>query len=160
VLLKIAAGAAVLVLLAAAGVFAWARLAPLEPEQRHVDPLTVEKPDVPHATLAAPQGAAASPTDITPPVWDATPQALMRAFDDLALSRPRTQRIAGSVEDLHATYVQRTAFWGFPDYISVRALAAPEGGATLAVYSRARYGYEDFGVNAARVSSWLESLEP
>jgi uncharacterized protein (DUF1499 family) len=31
--------------------------------------------------------------------------------------------------------------------------------ATLAVYSRSRYGRRDFGVNAKRVEAWLAALE-
>ena len=57
-----------------------------------------------------------------------------------------------------ATYVQRSAWMRFPDYISVRALPAGDKRATLAVFSRSRYGASDLGVNAKRVSAWLAAI--
>jgi uncharacterized protein (DUF1499 family) len=116
--------------------------------------MTVTRATSPNTALVAPEGAA-SETDRAAPVWDASPEEVMAAFDAVALSQPRTERIAGSVEGLHATYRQRSAIMGFPDFVSVRALPA-EGGATLAIYSRSRFGESDLGVNAARVDAWLE----
>jgi uncharacterized protein (DUF1499 family) len=34
-----------------------------------------------------------------------------------------------------------------------------EGGAGLIIWSRARYGRGDFGVNRARVDAWLTALD-
>lgn len=157
-LLKIAAGLLLLAFAGTAAGCAWFRMAPDDPARWHVDPLAAARPDSPNSYLLAPEGEAGAPTDGEAPVWPVSPQALMAAFDQMALSQPRTERIAGSVEDLRATYVQRSAFWGFPDYISVRALPA-EDGATLAIFSRSRYGYSDLGVNETRVSSWLDALD-
>jgi uncharacterized protein (DUF1499 family) len=49
---------------------------------------------------------------------------------------------------------------GFPDYVSVRFLDLGDGETGVAVYSRARYGQSDLGVNRARVENWLAALEP
>jgi len=45
----------------------------------------------------------------------------------------------------------------FPDYISVKAVAVP-GGSALVVWSRARFGYGDFGVNRSRIEDWLDRI--
>lgn len=159
-ILKILLGFVALALLAVAGGCVAFRMAPDDPARWHVDPLTAERPDSPNSHLLAPEGEAASRTDGEAPIWEVPPQALMQAFDAMALSQPRTTRLAGGPEEGLATYVQRSAFWGFPDYVSVRALPAGEGSSTLAIYSRSRYGYSDLSVNAARVSAWLDGLDP
>mgnify|MGYP006284932323 FL=1 len=146
-------GLLVLALVGTAGLAVWTRVAPEDPAAWHVDPMTAARASSPNTALVAPEGAAAR-TDRAAPVWDAAPEAVMAAFDAAATTQPRVERIAGSVEALHATYRQRSAIMGFPDYVSVKALPA-EGGATLAVYSRSRFGESDFGVNAARVEAWL-----
>jgi uncharacterized protein (DUF1499 family) len=75
--------------------------------------------------------------------------------------------VAGDPDSLMITYVQRSRVFGFPDYITVKAVATEstgEGstvgsGAGLIIWSRARYGRSDFGVNRARVEAWLAALE-
>jgi uncharacterized protein (DUF1499 family) len=83
---------------------------------------------------------------------------LAAAFDRIALSAPRTTRLAGSPGDLWTTYVQRSRLWRFPDYISVRAIDLGDGMSALAIYSRSRYGASDLGVNRARVEEWMARL--
>jgi len=66
--------------------------------------------------------------------------------------------VAGDLDSLMITYVQRSRVFGFPDYLTVRAVATA-GGAGLIIWSRARYGRGDFGVNRARVEAWLALLD-
>jgi uncharacterized protein (DUF1499 family) len=47
---------------------------------------------------------------------------------------------------------------GFPDYISVRAVAAEDGGARLTIFSRLRFGQDDLRVNRDRVERWLSEV--
>ena len=79
-------------------------------------------------------------------------------LDAAALAEPRTTRIAGDPADGFATYVQRSALWGFPDIVSARAVADADG-ARLALWSRSRFGYSDLGVNAARVARWRAAVD-
>jgi uncharacterized protein (DUF1499 family) len=153
VIIGLIVGAAALATVAGA---IWFRMVPDDAETWHVDPLTAPPIGTPNAWRSAPADAPVT-ADAEAPVFAVTPEALLEAFDRVALGQPRTERIAGSVDELHATYVQRSAVMGFPDYISVVALPA-QGGATLAILSRSRYGRDDFGVNRKRVSAWLEIL--
>lgn len=139
--------------LAAAAAAAWVRLAPEDPALWHVDPLTAPDTGRPNAWRVLPEGG-----DAVAPVFDLPPVALAARLDAIALAEPRTRRLAGSPEALHATYVQRSRLWGFPDYVSVRVLDAGEGRSTLAIFSRARFGQSDLGVNRARVEKWLAAL--
>lgn len=134
-------------LVAIIGMLAYIRLAPSDPARWHVDPLTAADPGEGGVRLVPPDA----------PVLATTPEALMELFDTIALAEPRVTRLAGSVAEGHVTYVARTRIMGFPDYISVRALPS-EGGATLAVISRLRFGRSDMGVNRARLDRWMAEL--
>ena len=156
---RLLGGVAVVTILGAAGLAALLRLAPEDAAAWHQDPLTVARQGTGNSVLVAPAGMAASPVDEEAGVYPVSPEELMLAIDAAAVARPRVTRLAGDPASLFVTYVERSTVMAFPDYISVRALPA-EGGSTLAVYSRSRYGSYDVGVNAKRVSAWLETLEP
>jgi uncharacterized protein (DUF1499 family) len=147
------------VLAAAAALSLAIRLAPDDPARWHVDPATAPGTGHPNANRVLPE-AAAGPADSRAPVYAVPAAELAAAFDRMAQDQPRTARLAGGPDSLHATYVQRSRVWGFPDYVSVRFYELPGGRSTLALWSRARYGRGDLGVNAARARAWLAALEP
>ncbi|MCR9086724.1 MAG: DUF1499 domain-containing protein [Rhodobacteraceae bacterium] len=143
----------VFVVLAALICFAaYVRLAPSDPAVWQVDPLTVQPPTTPNFDLVRPEDGSRSDE-----VFAMTPQELLERFNEIVLATPRVRVLAGSVSDGFTTYIARSAFWGFPDYISVKAVPA-EGGARLAAFSRARFGQSDLGVNAARMEGWMQQL--
>lgn len=84
---------------------------------------------------------------------------LASGFDEIALADSRVEVLAGSADEGFVTYIQRSALMGYPDYISVRFIEAEEGGSTLAVFSRARYGTSDLGVNETRVDRWVQRTD-
>jgi uncharacterized protein (DUF1499 family) len=129
-----------------------------DPAFWHVDPATTQRTGYPNDYLIAPPGATSARPDELAQVHSLSPQELLRRFDSVALDQPRTRRVAGSPEEGRVTYVQRSRVFGFPDYISVRAVEAP-GGAALIVWSRSRFGFGDFGVNRARVEDWIAKLD-
>ena len=47
----------------------------------------------------------------------------------------------------------------FPDLVTVEFVALAPDRSSLALYSRARYGRSDFGVNRRRVLRWLSRLQ-
>lgn len=118
----------------------------------HFDPAKAEERGKQNDFIVSPTGEG---VDLASPVFEMTPDALMARFKEIALAAPNTALVAES--DGYATYVQRSKLMAYPDYISVRAVEA-EGGSALFVYSRARYGRSDLGVNEKRVSAWLEKL--
>ena len=141
-------GAAVLV----GAVAAYVRLAPSDPAVWHVDPAAAEPG--PGRYVVKPEGG-----DSAGPLLATTPQEALAALDEIARAAPRTEVLAGSVEAGRVTYVARSALWGFPDYVTVEAVPAEEGGARLVIFSRLRFGQDDLGVNAARVQDWLARLQ-
>lgn len=127
------------------------------PERWHVDPATIELRGIPNEVLAAPDGTTAAEPHMETRVHALRPEELLARFDRMARAQPRTELVAGDVDSGMVTYVQRTEIVGFPDYITVKAVPV-EDGAALVVWSRSRYGEDDFGVNRQRVMTWLGEL--
>ncbi len=150
--------AAGLLALLAVAALAWVRLAPDHPADWHVDPLTAAPVSVSNAWRVAPEATAGA--DAAAPVFPVPAAELAAALDAVAMAEPATERLAGGPGALFTTYIQRSRWIGFPDYISVRAIPLDAGRSTLAVLSRARYGKSDMGVNRARVERWLAALAP
>ena len=145
-----------LMLIATAGLAVTMRLVADDPAVWHVDPATAERTGRPNDYLVAPAGAMAAKPDRTARAREVAPEDLLFQLD--AVARPAGAKpIAGSVSEGWITYVHRTPLIGFPDYISVKAVAA-EGGAALIIWSRSRYGHSDLGVNKKRVDGWLAQL--
>ncbi|WP_234423743.1 DUF1499 domain-containing protein [Tateyamaria sp. Alg231-49] len=74
--------------------------------------------------------------------------------DNVMRALPRTQLLAGSLEDGLVTYVTRSQLWGFPDYTTVQF----ENG-TLKLFGRSRFGRSDLGVNAARLTQVVATIK-
>jgi hypothetical protein len=112
--------------------------------------------------LVCPPGVCGEEPDRVSPVYPLAPEALLAAFESVALAdRDVTVRArwigAGQSRAEQIALVQRSRLMRWPDLIQVRAVAVP-GGAGLAIYSRSVFGSNDFGVNRARIDGWLEGL--
>lgn len=127
----------------------YVRLAPSDPARWHVSPVLAEggawDQVVPMTGAAALRLSAAK----------GAPADLLARLDSVAMQTPRTTRLAGSVEEGRITWITRTALWGFPDYTTAEVR---EDG--LYIHARLRFGGEDMGVNATRLTDWLARLEP
>lgn len=141
-----------LLVVAFVGFAAYVRLAPSDPARWHVDPETAVEEGRKNDFIVKPGGAGA---DIASPVFSDTPEVLLARFRAAALGEPGVTVL--SEEGGFVTFVARTKLMGYPDFVSVKAVPA-EGGAALFIHSRSRFGSDDFGVNAARVSAWLDRL--
>ncbi len=129
------------------------RMAPDNNAQWHVDPQTVKRGPKPNQFLMRDGDG-----DADSPVFEMAAGDLAQAFHDYALSQPRVVRLSGPPEQLWMTFIQRSKWFGFPDYISVRIVPVDAGRSALIVYSRARYGGSDLGVNQERITGWVEGL--
>jgi uncharacterized protein (DUF1499 family) len=92
------------------------------------------------------------------PAFDKSAQDLAAAFDRVAREGGRVDVVSGSPEDGLVTYVQSSALFAFPDYISVKFIEINSDTSTLAVFSRSRLGKNDLGVNKKRITAWLKQL--
>lgn len=89
------------------------------------------------------------------PVFEVPADTVLAAFLQVARAHPRTELLAGSVDDGMVTVVVRSRVFAFQDYITAQAV--PEDGATrLHVAARTRYPRaSDWGVNRNRLEQWL-----
>lgn len=133
---------AAIAIFALLGVLGYIRLAPSDASW-HVDPTTVTVSTKPNHWLVRSLVLEMSAAD-------AATKLVVIAQDT-----PRTALLAG--QGLHTTWITRTAIMGYPDYTSVM-IAPTATGCTISIYARARFGQSDFGVNRARVESWLAQL--
>ena len=97
--------------------------------------------------------------DALSPDFDVPPERLREAWLAMVQDQPRTICVHNDPERLQGQFTQRTTVMGFPDDIWVAFLPAGEGGSALALYSRARYGLTDLGVNKRRCRRWLDLLQ-
>lgn len=126
------------VVLIVVGGLAWIRLAPSDPDVWHVDPKVTSDQDLAGGVrrrILAVDGTFA-------------------VLDRIILATPRTEVLAGSVEEGKVTYVTRSKWMGFPDYTTVM-----KNENVLELFARLRFGQSDLGVNKARVDGWLDRLE-
>ncbi|NOX40723.1 MAG: DUF1499 domain-containing protein [Alphaproteobacteria bacterium] len=146
--------AAILLAVIVIAVLAYIRLAPSRADVWHVDPLTAKMPKTPNAFILRP-GYGEKPV----PEFAISAAALAQKFDAMVMSEPRVSRLAGSAAELWVTYLVRTKWMGYPDYVSVKFVAISNTRSTLAIFSRSRFGKSDLGVNRARVQGWLVRLQ-
>ncbi len=135
------------------GFLAYVRLAPSDPDFWHVDPLNAKKGRKKNVFIQRPDEGKYPSPEFTLDV-----QTLAQRFDDFALADENVSRLAGSPKEGFVTYVARSQMMRYPDYISVRFIDLGQGRATTAIYSRARFGYSDRGVNRRRAMGWLKAL--
>ncbi|MBT8474122.1 MAG: DUF1499 domain-containing protein [Alphaproteobacteria bacterium] len=135
------------VVLALAG-WLFVRFAPTDPQAWHLDPLTAPDPGLRGYQITPPRA----------PVFPVSPSELLQAFDDHAQTRRRVIRLAGSVDEGQITYLTRTRYIGFPDFITIRTLPSGDG-STLAARGISRFGGFDHNTNQARITAWISAVQ-
>ncbi|MGB5951027.1 MAG: DUF1499 domain-containing protein [Ornithinimicrobium sp.] len=133
----------------------------------HQDPASVSMPDKPNWYRLTPASTDTANTSAgegddregVSPVFDVPVQQLAATFDEVAMGESRVEVLAGSAAKGFVTYIQRSTVMGYPDYITVRFSKTNDGGSTLTLLSRARYGSSDMGVNEKRVRRWIQQTQ-
>ncbi|MEZ5795753.1 DUF1499 domain-containing protein [Albidovulum sp.] len=151
--------ALLLLALLALGGMAWIRLAPSDPARWNVRDGRFQEG---RRIIAGPGRGDSVEQDADGArgisrLYPDTPAELLHRLDLVALSTPRTARLAGSPEAGLMTWITRSAIFGFPDYTTAEVRESDRGAAVL-LFARQRFGRKDFGVNAARLGDWLARL--
>jgi uncharacterized protein (DUF1499 family) len=112
-----------------------------------------------NAFLACPPGSCAV-KDVAPsPVFKIPADRLAQYWSEIIDAEPRMTPVETEPRHHGSVYIQRSALFRFPDLITVELIALAPDRSGLAIYSRARYGRSDFGVNRRRVLRWLSRLQ-
>ncbi|WP_419904863.1 DUF1499 domain-containing protein [Kiloniella sp.] len=84
---------------------------------------------------------------------------LRKSWMKMLAVQPRIEIGLADDEAMQYDFIQRTEWVHYPDTITVRFIPLGTESSTLAIYSRSHYGSSDFGVNEARIKSWLTQLK-
>ncbi len=124
-----------------------------------VDFATLVRPSSPNTYLVCPKDRCAVSPDEEGPIYAAPAAQLYERARAILAAEPRTELVQEQPEILRLVLVQRSAFFRFPDTITLQVFPLPDGGSTLAIYSQSNYGYGDFGVNKDRVRAWIGLID-
>jgi len=92
-------------------------------------------------------------------VYDVPAGELRDAIMHVVSHQSRVELDGMDEEKMAFEFVHYSAILNFKDMISIRVLPVGAKKSTIAIYSRSKTGYYDFGVNKNRVEAWLEELE-
>lgn len=113
----------------------------------------------PNHYFVAPEGWSTAPIDDDCPAFAADWKTVLDALREVALTEQRTSVTDNDLVHRRIQFCQRSQVFRFPDDIKVEAIPLSEFITKLAVYSKARCGFSDLGVNKRRVKRWLSALE-
>lgn len=125
------------VLIALLGFAAYVRLAPSEAARWHVTRENAAEKSFAGGAIRRVKGG----------------RETLEKLDEIAMREPRTERLAGAVNDGKITYITRSKLWGFPDYTTIW-----EEDGEIVLFGRLRFGRSDMGVNGARLARWISQL--
>jgi uncharacterized protein (DUF1499 family) len=111
-----------------------------------------------NAFLACPPNHCAITTALPSPSFAVGADRLYEAWGRVVASEPHTVTVDADEARHRFVAIQHSAVFRFPDIIIAEFVALGPGRSSLAVYSHARYGRSDFGVNRRRVEAWLAKL--
>ena len=107
-------------------------------------------------TVIAPAGRAVPGASRTAPSFAVSRDRLREAVLKVARAEPRTELLAE--EGDHLRFRIRSRLFGFPDLVCIRLVEPAPGQVSLAIFSKARYGFHDLGVNRRRARRWLRAV--
>ena len=148
----------VALVIAMTGWFAWTRGdgAVAEPMP---DFATLVPPSSPNYYIVLPANFSTAAADAESPVFMAPVETLEAVALAVIRARPRVTEVAADLDARQYAFVQRTAILRFPDTVTIRLFDLGDGRSSLAMFSRSKFGRSDFGVNRARVESWLAAIK-
>jgi len=135
------------------------RLRPLQPAAHHSEEIGQFLSKGINGAFSVGDGGDIAALLVAAPLGDVASQV-----SEIILNSPRTTTLAGDLTAIgdpdirrSASYVTRSALWGFPDVTTVQ-LDQTVDGVRVSVHGRLVYGKADFGVNEARIRGWLDQF--
>ena len=97
--------------------------------------------------------------DQTSPVFPVSADELWMLWTQVTGNARRIVHAELDEDSRQSFHVQLTPYLRFPDEVRAEVVEQPDGRASVVVYSQARYGIYDLGVNKKRVERWLARLD-
>ncbi len=113
----------------------------------------------PSRFLMCPKDYCSRSPDALSPVFDMEWERLRDFWSETVARQRRVKLIAGDGDRRKITYVQHSALLRLPDIVTIEFVELPDGKSSFAIESRSRFGWLDFGTNAARVRDWVGLLQ-
>jgi uncharacterized protein (DUF1499 family) len=110
-----------------------------------------------NAFLACPPGYCAA-TALASPVFALSVDRLAEDWAEMIAGESGVVQVEDQPAARRIVFIQHTPLLRFPDIITVEFVALAPDRSSLAIYSRARYGRGDFGINRKRVLRWMDRL--
>lgn len=124
-----------------------------------IDFKTLTRPPKPNTCLAAPDGLCeAARVDFAPPIFDQTQETLLKSLTEIIRAERGWSKLVTDSTSGRQRFIAVTPFLRFKDDIDIQLVPVTEASTTLAIYSRSRVGYSDFGTNRKRVDALIASL--
>ena len=126
----------------------WIRFAPHDSDRWHIDP----------ADASEPSGNGYRIIGDIAPRFQGDLETVLGTLSDIALAEPRVRLLEGGADEGLVTFVARTKWVGFPDYVTFKAVQENDK-TKIAAVSRAKYPGSDWGTNRERLDRWFAELE-
>lgn len=123
-----------------------------------IDFQQLKLPHTPNYFLVCPENYCNATPQMLSPKYFVSVNQLINHWQAMLIKQPRVSFVAATIDQLQFTYIQRSFFFRFPDYMTVRFIPLTDKQSTLAIYSQSKYGHSDFGVNKKRIMQWLADL--
>lgn len=109
--------------------------------------------------LACPAGYCAVEPGLVSPVFQIPAERLSALWRQVLQGEGGVVTVLAEPDRRRIALIQHSALLRFPDVIAAEFVELTPERSSIAIYSRARYGKLDFGVNRRRVESWVERLK-
>lgn len=119
---------------------------------------TLSLPSSPNWYLLCPPGKSQARNSREGPVFDVPLARLRGQFFEIVSRTPRTALVADAPAQNRYRFIQKTRLFKFIDEITVEFVPIDPERSSLYIFSRARSGWWDFGVNRRRVRRWVKRL--
>jgi uncharacterized protein (DUF1499 family) len=108
--------------------------------------------------LACPTGYCSVEPSMVSPVFALDADRLRELWTKMLRTENRIRTTLDKPDQHLLVLVQHSAVLLFPDVITAEFVALAPDRSSLALYSRARYGHLDFGVNRRRIETWIAQV--
>lgn len=123
-----------------------------------MDFASINPPSSPNFYLLCPPHYCSAPASQPSPLYSVSVEKLEKSWMTMVAKQPRTRLLYANPAEHEYEYQQRSLVFRFPDIIQVKFMALTDHTSTLVIYSHAKYGYYDFGVNKKRALGWLGAM--